>query len=86
MFSRRDAMLGSAGLFGALASGALAVHHNAAARGGAISATRLSQRVPYGACVNLGPLEKEPEYRLALETYCQQVTPEYGFFWDVSAP
>ena len=86
MFSRRDAMLGSAGLFGALASGALAVHHNAAARGGAISATRLSQRVPYGACVNLGPLEKEPEYRLALETYCQQVTPEYGFFWDYLRP
>jgi endo-1,4-beta-xylanase len=41
----------------------------------------LSRRVPYGACVRRGLLEQEADYRGAIETYCQQLTPEGGLFW-----
>jgi len=77
-------MLGGAGLIGALASGTFGVNHAEAASANATSGA--NRRIPYGACVNLGPLQKEPEYRIALETYCQQLTPEYGLFWDYLRP
>ena len=86
MISRRQAMLGSAGLIGALASGALGANPTDAATPDTITAQRLSHRIPYGACVNIDPLLNEPEYRIALETYCQQVTPEYGLVWDYLRP
>ena len=83
MISRRQAMLGSAGLIGALAGGAFGANPTNAATPDTFAALRLSHRNPYGACVNLDPLLNEPEYRIALETYCQQVTPEYGLVWDI---
>ncbi len=86
MISRRQAMLSSAGLIGALASRALGVSPTYAATPDTITGLRPSHRIPYGACVNLDPLLKEREYRIALATYCQQVTPEYGLFWDYLRP
>jgi endo-1,4-beta-xylanase len=85
MLSRRQAISGSASLIGALAAGAFATDRAAATPPNTAAATR-PNRVPYGACVNLEPLESEPEYRAALETYCQQVTPEYGLYWDYLRP
>jgi len=67
----------------ALASGTFSARL-AAATGAAPA--RAGQRIPYGACVNTTPLLKESEYRIALETYCQQLTPEYGLFWDYLRP
>jgi endo-1,4-beta-xylanase len=81
MLSRRQAIWGGAGLAGALASRTLTGHAAAVAAPG-----RASRRIPYGACVNFAPLQNEAEYRIALETYCQQVTPEYGLFWDYLRP
>jgi endo-1,4-beta-xylanase len=49
----------------------------------------LHRFAPTGAsrtCVNLAPLQNESEYRIVLETYCQQLTPEYGLFWDYLRP
>lgn len=86
MLSRRHAMLAGTGLIGALAGGTFAVNHAEAATANTASAVRLSRRIPYGACVSLDPLQTEPEYRAALETYCQQLTPEYGLFWDYLRP
>jgi len=86
MLTRRQAMLGSAGLIGALAGGDLRASHAHTAAPNATSMLRPNRRVPYGASVNLDPLEKEPEYRVAVETYCQQVTPEYGLVWDYLRP
>ena len=45
------------------------------------SAIRQSRRLPYGACINIGALQKDPDYVRALETYCQQLTPEGGMYW-----
>jgi endo-1,4-beta-xylanase len=73
-------------LIGALTSGALEGNYRGITSANAASATRLSGRIPYGACVNINPLEKEPAYRQALVTYCQQLTPEYGLFWDYLRP
>lgn len=86
MLSRRQAISGSASLIGALAGGAFTFNRAGAAPANTASPLRLNRRVPYGACVNLDPLLKEPEYRAALETYCQQLTPEYGLFWDYLRP
>lgn len=86
MLSRRQAISGSASLIGALAGGALGVNRVEAHAANTASTLRPSRRVPYGACVNLDPLLKESEYRAALETYCQQLTPEYGLFWDYLRP
>lgn len=86
MLSRRQAILGGAGLVGALANGTLGGGCVDAATSDVNPAARSNHRIPYGACVNLDPLLKEPEYRIALETYCQQVTPEYGLFWDYLRP
>jgi len=80
MLSRRHAMIGSASFLGALASEPFAKAQTAAPASGA------RRRIPYGACVNLKPLQEEREYRIALETYCQQLTPEYGLVWDYLRP
>src|SRR5262245_33310279 len=69
-----------------LASGAACVTALMTASRSAAVAARTDRRVPYGACVNIAPLQDEPEYRAALETYCQQVTPEYGLYWDYLRP
>ena len=76
MLSRRQTFATGAGLFAALAT----------ASGNAAAASRPRRRVPYGACVNIAPLQDEPEYRAALKNYCQQVTPEYGLYWDYLRP
>ena len=81
MLSRRQALSGSAALIGTLASGTLGTKRAEAAPG-----FHSSQRVPYGSCVALEPLQNEPDYRTALKAYCQQLTPEYGFFWDYLQP
>jgi endo-1,4-beta-xylanase len=74
MLSRRQALAAGASFIGTLSA------YNAEA------ALRTDRRVPYGACVNIAPLRSEPEYRVALETYCQQLTPEYGLYWDYLRP
>ena len=76
MLSRRQTLAGGAGFLAALA---------AASRDRA-GASRPERRVPYGACVNIAPLQDEAEYRAALESYCQQVIPEYGLYWDYLRP
>jgi endo-1,4-beta-xylanase len=83
MLSRRRAILGGAGLTAALAGGTFTSHPATAT---VASAVRAIRRIPYGACVNFAPLQNESEYRIALETYCQQLTPEYGLFWDYLRP
>lgn len=83
MLSRRQAILGGTGLTAALAGGAGKSRLAAAT---ADAPTRANRRIPYGACVNFAPLQNESEYRIALITYCQQVTPEYGLFWDYLRP
>ena len=47
---------------------------------------RPAGRIPYGACARLDPLQADPAYRAALRTYCQQLTPEGGLFWEVLRP
>jgi endo-1,4-beta-xylanase len=76
MLSRRQTLAGGAGFMAALATGS----------GKTALASRVERRVPYGACVNLAPLQDEAEYRTALQTYCQQVIPEYGLYWDYLRP
>src|ERR1700733_12688238 len=76
MLSRRQTLAGGAGFMAARATGS----------GKAALASRVERRVPYGACVNLAPLQDEAEYRAALQTYCQQVIPEYGLYWDYMRP
>jgi endo-1,4-beta-xylanase len=71
-------MLGSAGALAAVAAGTFG--------GTAAAGPATNRRIPYGACVNLTPLQREAQYRVALETYCQQLTPEYGLFWDYLRP
>jgi endo-1,4-beta-xylanase len=45
-----------------------------------------SARIPYGACVRVDVLPSDPEYRTALQTYCQQITPEGDLFWGPLRP
>jgi endo-1,4-beta-xylanase len=72
MLSRRQTILGSAGLLGAAGLPDYDLSAKAAdARHG----------VPYGSCVNTEPLRSDSVYRAALAAYCQQVTPEGGLFW-----
>jgi endo-1,4-beta-xylanase len=85
MLTRRRALSGGAGLIGALAA-AFGNDCVAAAPADATATPRPNRRVPYGACVNLEPLQTASAYRAALETYCQQVTPEYGLYWDYLRP
>ena len=46
----------------------------------------IANRTPYGACVQLGALQDEFDYRNVLQTYCQQLTPEGGLFWIYLRP
>jgi endo-1,4-beta-xylanase len=85
MISRRNALLGGARLIGALAGG-IVPGLGAGAASAATSAAGTTRRIPYGACVNFTPFLNEAEYRIAFETYCQQVTPEYGLFWGYLRP
>jgi endo-1,4-beta-xylanase len=73
MLSRRRALTLSASATGALALAPVGRRAATAAAG--------QGRIPYGACVRLDPLVKERDYRTALKTYCQQLTPEGGLFW-----
>src|ERR1700683_1251734 len=76
MLSRRQTLAGCAGFMAALATGS----------GKTALASRVERRVPYGSCVNIAPLQDEAEFRAALESYCQQVIPEYGLYWDYLRP
>jgi endo-1,4-beta-xylanase len=79
MLSRRQALtLTASGLAGA----ALAPRPAAAGLMSAFS----PKRIPYGACVSFEPLQGELDYRGALQTYCQQLTPEAGLFWGWLRP
>lgn len=71
MLSRRQALTATAGLAAALASGTPAVAGPPLPR----------RRIPYGSCLSDDLLQKDPEYTRAIETYCQQVTPEGGLYW-----
>jgi endo-1,4-beta-xylanase len=75
MLSRRRALALTATAIGALAAGALGP-----TTAGAAVANR-ARRIPYGACVRREALAQEFEYRDALRTYCNQLTPEGGLFW-----
>ena len=81
MLSRRQALtVSAAGLVG----GALGRDSLAAA--GIMDGGWSPGRIPYGACVRIDPLQKEPDYRTAFKTYCQQLTPEGGLFWIYLRP
>lgn len=75
MLSRRRALSLTATAIGAIAAGAPV---RTAARATADSRTR---HIPYGACVNYAPLNQDFDYRTALKTYCDQLTPEGGLYW-----
>jgi len=80
MFSRRQTIAGCAGLVATLAGSALELGGAQAAPDTA-AALRMKRRIPYGTCANGGAMEKDAEYRSALKTYCQQLTPEGGLIW-----
>jgi endo-1,4-beta-xylanase len=77
MLSRRQTLIGGTSLLGT--AGLLG---NAPAA----QAATTKRRTPYGASVNFVPFKEEPAFRIALETYCQQLTPEYGLFWNHLRP
>lgn len=72
--------MAGASFVGALVSEAVGIEHTDAARADVTTEIRRN-RIPYGACVNIAPLQKDPRYSNALETYCQQLTPEGGLYW-----
>jgi endo-1,4-beta-xylanase len=76
MLSRRQ-MLAMAG---ASAGAAFAPHP---ARAAAFSA---SSHIPYGACVRIDVLPRDPGYQTALQTYCRQITSEGDLFWGPLRP
>ncbi len=78
MLSRRRALTMTASALAAPALGALPRGAAAAARG--------PGRIPYGACVRPEPLAGERDYRTAIQTFCQQITPEGGLFWGHLRP
>ena len=83
MVTRRQALaMSAAGLAGGLAGGLPRRPAAAATLGGFWPAGR----VPYGACARFDPLQKEYDYRSALKSYCQQLTPEGGLFWGYLRP
>jgi endo-1,4-beta-xylanase len=90
MLTRRQAISGTAKLVGALTTGALGKNLADAAPASSPSAAQQKVsavgRVPYGACVRLDALEKEADYRAALKSNCQQVTPEGDMTWHVLRP
>ena len=75
MLSRRRALSLTATAIGALAASAAP---RTAAWAAADGRTR---HIPYGACVNYAPLSRDLDYRAALKSYCDQLTPEGGLFW-----
>jgi len=77
MLSRRRMLTMTASAMGAVAVGAATGNKAEAAR---------PRRIPYGACVRVDPLQKELDYRAAIQTYCQQITPEGGLFWGPLRP
>jgi len=83
MLSRRQALTAAVNVVAGLASGALAPRPAAASL---MSAFASPNRIPYGACVRPIPLQNEIDYRDALQTYCQQLTPEGGLFWGYLRP
>ncbi|MGA8493951.1 MAG: endo-1,4-beta-xylanase [Xanthobacteraceae bacterium] len=82
MLSRRQALTAAASVVAGLAGGALAQRPAAASLVSAFA----PKRIPYGACVSFEPLQSEIDYRDALQTYCQQLTPEAGLFWGWLRP
>jgi endo-1,4-beta-xylanase len=82
MLSRRQALTAAANVVAGLAGGALAPRPAAASLKSAFA----PKRIPYGACVSFEPLQGEIDYRDALQTYCQQLTPEAGLFWGWLRP
>jgi endo-1,4-beta-xylanase len=91
MVSRRQTLSTAFSLVGALATAPLAQRLAAAETAHtAALATRRSGpadgRVPYGTCVRPDPMDNEPDYRLTLESHCQQLTPEGGLFWGYLRP
>ena len=78
MLSRRRALTAAANAVAGLAGGALAPRPASASLK---SAFLSPNRIPYGACVRPIPLQNEIDYRNALQTYCQQVTPEGALVW-----
>src|SRR3984957_1632112 len=82
MLSRRQALTAAANVVAGLAGGALAPRPAAASLKRAFA----PKRIPYGACVSFEALQSEIDYRDALQTYCQQLTPEAGLFWGWLRP
>jgi endo-1,4-beta-xylanase len=81
MLSRRRALnLAGTTAVGAFAAGVLRPHAARAAGG------LRPGRIPYGACVRPVPLQQEIDYRTAIQTYCQELTPEGGLFWGYLRP
>jgi endo-1,4-beta-xylanase len=77
MLSRRQAISRSAGLIGALATGAFTLSGASADPMNRI----VRRRIPYGSCVGKEQLQSDADYKYALKTYCEQLTPEGGLFW-----
>jgi endo-1,4-beta-xylanase len=83
MLSRRRALTAAANAVAGLAGGALAPRPASASL---VSKFLSPNRIPYGACVRPIPLQNELDYRNALQTYCQQVTPEGALVWSEIRP
>ena len=75
MVSRRRALTMTASAIGA--AGLAALPRGAAAAAGSARPGRIA----YGACVRPEPLAAERDYRTAIQTNCQQITPEGGLVW-----
>src|ERR1700724_3798665 len=88
MLLRRQELAAAAGAVAGLAGGALAggVLAPRPASASLVSKFLSPNRIPYGACVRPIPLQNELDYRNALQTYCQQLTPEGGLFWAYLRP
>ena len=71
--------MGGASTVAALAGGTFGLNLVRAAPANA--AAHRNRRIPFGACVNVGPLQKDAEYRAAFVAYCQQLVPEGGMYW-----
>ena len=80
MVSRRRALTMTASAIGA--AGLAALPRGAAAAAGSARPGRIA----YGACVRPEPLIAERDYRIAIQTNCQQITPEGGLVWGHLRP
>jgi endo-1,4-beta-xylanase len=79
MLSRRQTLTMIASGAGALVASPLTDAHAAAS-------DRSPDRIPYGACVRIEPLQTEPDYSASFQTYCQQLTAEGDLFWATLRP